>query len=313
MSTVQKPRVRKIARVRNEADDSYFDVIEFRTTNNKRRRLEVAPSEVNNVAHFAGLLLNADALLPKEKESRETLLTSVAGTEAAERWEYAAQAGFIRAQKGYVFHDGFVGSSKVKILGGRNPKPGENGPVRLAVRADSTSWAGSVGCLAKYSTALMLSVSAAFAAPLLAFTNRGSFAINMTGPSRSGKSIATLVGASVIGVACVDDLLSWNTTDAALEERLAEFNDALFPIDDLENMKGNGTKDKYGRICTLAYNISHGSPKDRHSSFQKGHARRWRVIVLTSSEKTLQDFARLTKQVRSVWRGHSSHRSAYFT
>ena len=50
-----------------------------------------------------------------------------------------------------------------------------------------------------------------------------------------GKRIATLVASSLIGISRMENLLNWNITDARLEERLAEFNDLLFPIDDLEN------------------------------------------------------------------------------
>jgi hypothetical protein len=298
MSNLRKPKLRKIARVHDETDDSYFDVIEFRTTNDKIKRLEVSPLDISNEKAFGGLLLNADALLPKDPDRRKTLLTSIADIEAADRWKYSAHTGFTRGHKAYVFHDGFVGKSKVEILGVRAAKPSEKSPVRRSVNGDAASWAGSVGQLAQLSTALTLCVSAAFAAPLLSFLNRGSFAIHLTGPSRSGKSIATLAGASVVGIATVHDLLNWNTTDAALEERLAEFNDGLCPIDDIETLRGKSNSQKCNRIRELAYGISQGSSKGRHSSFQKKHAPTWHVIALTSGEKTIQDRARSAKQHR---------------
>ena len=102
------------------------------------------------------------------------------------------------------------------------------------------------------------------------------------------------MGASVIGTAPVADLIAWNITDARLEERIAEFNDAVFPIDDLSNMNGT-KKEKYQRIRDVAYRISQGWSTARHSSFTASHGGvhgNWRSIALTSSEKSICDLAR---------------------
>ena len=92
------------------------------------------------------------------------------------------------------------------------------------------------------------------------------------------------MGASVIGMARIDDLMTWNIKDARLEERIAEFNDMLFAIDDISIMKGRD-KEKYLRIRDLAYGISQGFATGRHSSFTKAHGGvhgSWRCIALTS-------------------------------
>ncbi|WP_458757753.1 hypothetical protein ACSVBT_17485 [Afipia sp. TerB] len=46
----------------------------------------------------------------------------------------------------------------------------------------------------------------------------------------------------MIGCGDSDHLLSWNMTANHLEERLREFNDCLFPIDDLEVVRGKTTQ-----------------------------------------------------------------------
>src|ERR1700733_8309868 len=119
MSNLRKPKLRKIARVHDETDESYFDVIELQTTNDKIKRLEVSPLDISNEKAFGGLLLNGDALLPKYPDRRKTLLTSSAAIEAADRWKYSAHTGFTRGHKAYVFHDGFVRKSKGERLGVR--------------------------------------------------------------------------------------------------------------------------------------------------------------------------------------------------
>jgi hypothetical protein len=139
----------------------------------------------------------------------------------------------------------------------------------------------------------MFAASTALAAPLLAITGSQSFAFCLYGRTRSGKTIATLGGSSVIGIGRTENLIGWNITDARLEERLSEFNDLLFPIDDLSTMKGSD-RDKYLRIRHLTYRVSQGWATGRHSSFTGAHQGAhgaWRCIVLTSAEKSIRDMA----------------------
>lgn len=92
-------------------------------------------------------------------------------------------------------------------------------------------------------------------------------------------------------------MITWNIKDARLEERIPEYNDALFPIDDLSYMEG-APKAKYERIRTIAYKISQGWSIARHSSFTAAHGgvhSRWRCIALTSNEKSIRDLAREVK------------------
>jgi hypothetical protein len=120
---------------------------------------------------------------------------------------------------------------------------------------------------------------------LLAITGTQSFAFCLYGRTRSGKTIATLVASSVIGIGRTENLIGWNITDARLEERLSEFNDLLFPIDDLSTML---------RIRHLTYRMSQGWSTGRHSSFTgalQGAHGGWRCIELTSSEKSIRDMA----------------------
>jgi len=93
------------------------------------------------------------------------------------------------------------------------------------------------------------------------------------------------------------DLITWNIKDARLEERISEFSDMPFPIDDLSNMDGSD-KEKYMRVRDVAYRISQGLSTARHSSFTAAHGgvhAGWRSIVLTSSEKSIRNLARAVK------------------
>jgi Domain of unknown function (DUF927) len=137
---------------------------------------------------------------------------------------------------------------------------------------------------------------AALGAPLLGLAGVSSFSLNLFGPTRAGKSFATAVAGSVIGIGQAEDLISWKITNARLEERIPEFNDTLFPIDDLDKMKGK-KKDRYERLRELAYGVSDGAATARHSSWTAEHEgahKTWSSILLTSSQFSVRELAEET-------------------
>ena len=97
----------------------------------------------------------------------------------------------------------------------------------------------------------MTAISFSLAAPMLSLLKRDSRTIVLFGPSRSGKTTVTLIAASAIGIGSTSELPTWNITDARLEQRLALFNNSLFPIDDLAILGGKG-RDVYRRVHDLA-------------------------------------------------------------
>jgi uncharacterized protein (DUF927 family) len=300
MNTRQKATIKKIARVRDKATENYLEAIEFPISKTNINRLELAPSVVNDLKAFAKRLRDAGATLPKEDEKLNQILSSVAKSDAPEEWVYEAQTGWTEGRKAFVLVDGAIGDVTTKIIGVNRANSIKDPSGRLSNSGSWKSWRDTVAEPARLSSILMFGICVALAAPLLAIINRSSFTICLFGLTRVGKSIATLLGASVIGTARIDDLITWNIKDARLEERISEFNDALFPIDDLSNMDGSG-KEKYQRIRDVAYRISQGLATARHSSFTAAHGGihgSWRSIVLTSSEKSIRDLARAVKLER---------------
>jgi hypothetical protein len=300
MKANPKPAIKKIARIRDKATESYLEVIEFPISRTNVKRLDLPPSVVSDPKAFLKRLRDAGAILPKDDDQRNNLLSSVARSDPSEDWVYEAQTGWTKSRKAFVIVDGVIGSTKSKIIGVNRTSSVRDPSGRLSNSGSWKSWRNNVAEPARLSTILMFGICAALAAPLLAINKRPSFTICMFGRSRVGKSIATLLGASAIGIGRTDDLITWNIKDARLEERISEFNDALFPIDDLSGMEGS-RKEKYQRIRNLAYRISQGLSTARHSSFTAAHGgvhRTWRSIVLTSSEKSIRDLARAVKLER---------------
>ena len=300
MNTTQKAAVKKIARLRDKATEQYLEVIEFPISKTSVNKLKLPPSVVSEPGAFGKRLRDAGAILPKGEEELKKLLTSVAKSDPPEECVYEAQTGWTQDKKGFVLVDGVIGNAATKIIGVNQANSIDDPSGRLSRSGGWKSWRDTVAEQARLSTILMFGISVALAAPLLAIINRPSFSICLFGRTRVGKSIATLLGASIIGIARIDDLITWNIKDARLEERISEFNDALFPIDDLSNMKGSD-KEKYLRIRDVAYRISQGWSTARHSSFTAAHGgvhASWRSILLTSSERSIRELARAVKLER---------------
>jgi len=293
MKKTTKPiEIKKVARVRDKATGDYFEVIEFPVSSTERSRLELPPSVVVDVSAFERRLRDAGAILAKH--NARDLLQAVARRKAPLELVYEAQTGWSDDRKLFVLNDGVIGKSNQRILGVSQGRTVDaNG--RLSVAGDWKRWRSTVGKAASLSSILTCSVCTAFAAPLLSLAGCQSFMICIVGPSRSGKSIATLAAASVIGIGKASDLVTWNITDARLEQRLSGFNDCLFPIDDLMALRAQNDRDRYLRIQGIAYKLAQGWATGRHDSFTQGRGGNhggWRTIALTSNEVSIRDLAR---------------------
>ena len=289
--TARPTEIKKVARVRDKATGDYFEVIEFPVSSTERSRLELPPSVVVDASALERRLRDAGAVLPRH--STRELLQTVARRKAPLELVYEAQTGWSEDRKLFVLNDGVIGKANQRILGVNQGKRAE-ASGQLSVAGDWKQWRSTVGKAASLSSILMCSLCTAFAAPLLALAGLQSFMICIVGPSGSGKSITTLAAASVIGIGKASDLVTWNITDARLEQRLSAFNDCLFPIDDLMALRAQNDRDRYLRIQGIAYKLAQGWATGRHDSFANsrgGHAG-WRTIALTSNEVSIRDLAR---------------------
>jgi hypothetical protein len=295
MSKKVKTKLRKVARIHDKGTNTYLDVIEFPISKSHPGALELAPSVVGDRPAFARKLRDAGADLPTDRDDLKQTLEAVANSDPPEKWVYEAQTGWLNGQKAFVLTSGVIGKTKAKIIGVNPAKAAKDYTGRKSEQGDWQGWRDNVAEPARHSTTLMVAICAALAAPLLDVVRGQSFAINFFGPTRAGKSIATLLAASVIGIGRLVDLISWKITNARLDERLPEFNDLVFPIDDLNTMHGGNDRQKYQRIQNLAYAIAQGSETQRSAAYvaaRDGRQGVWRTIVVTSFERSVHDLAR---------------------
>ena len=294
------PPLRKLARIEDKATGLFLEEIEFPVSQTEVRRIQLSPAVVNDPAKLEDDLLDHGAVLANDAQQRKAQLEEVAKSNASNHFVYEAQGGWLEPGITFVLSDGAISANNTNIIGVSPSFAARDPSGRRAKRGTASSWRDTVGQMSCLSSVTMFAVSAALAAPLLTITGTQSFAFNMYGRTRSGKTIATVLASSLIGISRMEDLLNWNITDARLEERLAEFNDLLFPIDDLQNMKGKD-KDKYLRIRDVAYRVNQGWATGRHSSFIKsseGTHRGWKCVLLTSAERSICDMAKRAKLER---------------
>jgi hypothetical protein len=93
-------------------------------------------------------------------------------------------------------------------------------------------------------------------------------------------------------------MMTWNVSEAGLEQRLPFFNDCMVGIDDFETMKGSDSA-KYERIRGVTYGVAAGTEKVRHSA-AKLSCNQWRVILITSMERTITELSRSTQKARQT-------------
>lgn len=287
---MKKPILRKITEIEDRATGDYFEEYQFRKSDGSLRTVQIRPSEARDKRSFKGRLLNAGAILPRTDDLANDLVERAVSSKPRSKVIFAERTGWLPRRRGFVRTRSFIGPHSGGIAGIR-ASHWEDSQGSTSYRGTAARWSDTVGEMAKDSSFIMTAICAAFAAPLLTMRSQTSFAICLSGPSRSGKTVAISTAASVIGCKDRDHLLTWNLTNAHLEERLPAFNDSLFPIDDLEVISGTA-RDRYMRIRELAYRVAQGKGKGRSALYEPGHVgKNWRSILLTSAETSVADLA----------------------
>jgi hypothetical protein len=291
------PKIKKARRIRDKATNTYVEEIKFRRSDGRVGTLQLTPSNVHDENNLEDALRDAGAVLPKERNELKKLLAGVAESNAPEH-VYEAQVGWIEDGKAYVKTDGVIGEPSEKVIGVKPLIVEECG--NLSQSGNWQAWRDTVATLAANSSIMMFAICAALAGPLLFFVERQSVSFCIFGRTRLGKSIATLMGASVQGIGRIIDMINWHITDTHMEQRLPEYNDGFCPIEDFQTMEGS-ERQKYVRIRSLAYRLCQGRAKGVDHFFAEthgGHRRPRRCIMFTSFERSIRSLAKRAKLER---------------
>lgn len=182
----------------------------------------------------------------------------------------------------YVLPDGPIGTAEdgEQVLLQTAEKPDHAFNLAGAL----TDWQSEIAAPALGNSRLILSIAAAFAAPLLALAGDEGGGFHFRGASSSGKSTALTVAGSVWGGGGTRGFVrQWRATDNALESVAAMSCDSLLCLDELSQVDAKAAG-------AAAYMLANGKGKARAG--REGQARKvleWRVLFLSNGEIALAD------------------------
>lgn len=167
----------------------------------------------------------------------------------------SGDAGRITFQSEYAGHDDFMAAGSLE------------------------SWQRHIGALCSGNPLLVLAVSTALAGPLLHLTHRQSTGLHLVGDSSNGKTTALEVAASVWGGP--DFKRTWRATGNGLEGVAAALSDTCLILDEIGEADGR-------EVGSTVYALGNGTGKARaNRNGSARQARRWRIALLSSGERTL--------------------------
>ena len=163
------------------------------------------------------------------------------------------------------------------------------------VQGTLAEWQDSLGRFCVGNSRLVLSVSAALAAPLLYLAGAESGGLHFVGRSSHGKTTALVVAGSVCGGGGVRGyILQWRATANGLEGVAASHCDALLCLDELSQVTPQAAGE-------TAYMLTNETGKTRAT--KQGTARKpaeWRILFLSTGEITLADKIREDGKSRAM-------------
>jgi uncharacterized protein (DUF927 family) len=149
-------------------------------------------------------------------------------------------------------------------------------------RGTLSGWRDNVAAYAVGNDLLVLTISTAFAAPLLAVLGAPSGGFHAHGISQSGKTTTVRCAKSVYGPADDKHMRTWRATANGLEAVAAETNDGLLVLDEI--VQANARE-----VDQVVYMLANNAGKARAN--RVGGARRslnWSLLFLSTGEMPLE-------------------------
>lgn len=183
------------------------------------------------------------------------------------------QVGWCKDQ--FVLPDVVIGSDPDGVIF----QTGERSHDEYSTVGNLEGWKREIATKAVNNPTLLLSLSAAFAGPLLAKCHQDGGGIHWVGDSSTGKTTLIEAACSVWGG---DNYKrSWKATSNGMEGAAATFNDGLLALDEISECDPR-------EVGAIVYALGNGRGKQRAS--RSGRARaitRWRCFIVSSGERTI--------------------------
>jgi putative DNA primase/helicase len=228
-------------------------------------------------AEVAGLLL--DRGLKIAPRARPLLIEYLQTARSSKRaritgrtgWHETASAADGKAGAVFVLPNEAIGAGREEWI-----FDSESPVTTFTTRGSVKGWQQGVGALCRRNSRLLLTVSAAFAAPLLYVTGSDGGGIHLRGNSSDGKTTALRVAGSVCGGR--DYMQTWRNTDNALETTAQQHCDALLLLDEIAQVDARAAGE-------CVYMLANGGAKGRAQRMGGLRARAsWRVLFLSAGE-----------------------------
>ena len=156
-------------------------------------------------------------------------------------------------------------------------------PSTITVSGTLESWQREVAALAVGNSRIVLSLSGAFAAPLLGPLGKESGGLHFNAVSSSGKTTTLHVASSVWGL----PVERWRTTDNALETTAERHNDLLLCLDELSQLDPR-------KVVDTMYMIANGVGKQRSdTSGNIQPQKEWQTFFESTGELSPSDQAEI--------------------
>jgi putative DNA primase/helicase len=290
---VVAPPIRLVARGQRQSDGSYIAQFRFREMNgaDKSVYVEWALTLPEKRRELRSILATAGYSWPRNNGLSDAIWAALVDTTPRRRFDFATAPGWYEAGfalPGRYFCPGDA-ADPVKI----DPNSIEHVSSFTTGEGILRDWQRHVARPARKSSPMCVSISAAFAAPLLRKLNMDSFAINWFGDTSGGKTLTLKVAASVAGLfGPGGGIPSWADSEAGFEGQAMGHRDCILPLDETADGEKEMPLEKRARL--LAFAIGRNRPRTLSSGYEKAHGltgREYRIIVLSSSERALNEVA----------------------
>ncbi|WP_338664331.1 DUF927 domain-containing protein [Pararoseomonas sp. SCSIO 73927] len=250
------------------------------------RLLVTAPGELEAALLERGLRVSPNPA------SRMLLREALGGVQAGSRVTLVSRAGWHAVstnEAAYILPDGAVIGATAEALVMKAPP--ENAAQLVAQAGTLDEWKADVAAPAAGNPLAVFCIAASLTGPLLDPCGEPSGGANITGRSKSGKTLAARLAASVWGPAAKGGMMrDWRSTANGLEGAAEEAGDGLLVLDELHQAD---PREVAGAVYMLANESGKGRMR-RDTSAQR--RRTWRVFIISTGELDIAAFVAKTGQ-----------------
>ena len=275
-----------------EATREWAIVAKLRTLNRKFVHLILKRGILENPQALRTQLANAGYALPENPQDRAALVRYLRTARPASTRYLVDRSGWHRDGV-FLLPEGPIGHARRKfsLIPSRDTDS-------LRLGGSFKGWQNTVGRAARRSPVLQTVIALSLAAPLLRPLGSESVGFHLFGRSTIGKSTCLLAANSVARKSTRETLLNWDVTYIAGEDLAYAHSDTLLPMDEIGRLVTDSNWQTARRIQNATFQMTSESGRTRSKRSDYNDKRGWRLVLLSSGEKSLSEIVAASKQSR---------------